>query len=145
MTTARREPGSEIDGRTGLEVLDRAECLRRLASEPIGRLGVCVDGQPVVLPVNYTLDVNDVVFRSAPGTKVHAAIGRPVAFEIDGADAFRHGGWSVLVVGTAEAVVDGRERARLETLPLTRYGPGAKDVWIRIRSTAITGRRIPRP
>src|SRR4051812_4999557 len=102
--TAHRGPGmntAHIDGHTGLEVLERHECYEHLAHEHLGRLGVCIGGQPLVLPVNYALDGVDIVFRSAAGTKVALATGRDVAFEIDGHDRYRHGGWSVLVVGTA--------------------------------------------
>jgi uncharacterized protein len=140
MTTSRT-----IDRRTGLEVLDRVECLLRLGTEHVGRLGVCVEGQPVVLPVNYVLDGDDVVFRSDRGTKVHGALGQRVAFEIDGHDSFSHAGWSVLVVGVAEQITDSADLARAGTLHVSPYGPGDKPVWIRIRSDAITGRRIPRP
>ena len=136
---------ARIDAHTGLEILDRHECYDRLAHEHLGRLAVCVGGQPIVLPVNYALDDGDIVFRSASGTKVAAAAGRDVAFEIDGHDALRHGGWSVLVVGTAERVADAAQSARLEHLPVTPYGPGDKPIWIRIHPSAVTGRRIPTP
>src|SRR5262249_43486860 len=136
---------ARIDAHTGLEVLLRDECYAHLAREHLGRLAVCVGGRPIVLPVNYALDGTDVVFRSAPGTKVAAATGRDVAFEIDGVDAFRHGGWSVLVVGTARRIDDDNECARLARLPVTPYGPGAKPIWVRIHPAAVTGRRIPTP
>lgn len=134
-----------IDAHTGLEVLDRHECYDHLAREHLGRLAVCIGGQPIVLPVNYSLDGADIVFRSAAGTKVAAATGRDVAFEIDGHDRYRHGGWSVLVVGTATRVDDDAERRRIEHLPVAPYGPGDKPIWIRIRPAAVTGRRIPTP
>jgi nitroimidazol reductase NimA-like FMN-containing flavoprotein (pyridoxamine 5'-phosphate oxidase superfamily) len=134
-----------IDARTGLEVLDRVECLLRLGNEHVGRLGVCVDGQPLVLPINYVLDGDDIIFRSDRGTKVHSALGHRVAFEIDGHDAFSHAGWSVLVIGIAGRITDPSELARVATLHVSPYGPGDKPVWVRIRSDAITGRRIPRP
>ncbi len=138
-------PDRTIDARTGLEVLDRVECLLRLGTDHVGRLGICVRGQPLVLPVNYVLDGDDIIFRSDHGTKVHGAIGRRVAFEIDGHDAFSHAGWSVLVVGVAEQITDPLDLARAETLHVAPYGPGAKPVWVRIRTDAVTGRRIPRP
>jgi nitroimidazol reductase NimA-like FMN-containing flavoprotein (pyridoxamine 5'-phosphate oxidase superfamily) len=120
----------------------RDECLRLLARERLGRIGVCVDQQPVLLPVNYAMDGNHIVFRTDPGTKLHAAIGRPVAFEIDGFDRLYHEGWSVLVVGTAEEVESAAELARLSRLPLGPWAPGPKAHWVRIRAGAITGRRL---
>jgi nitroimidazol reductase NimA-like FMN-containing flavoprotein (pyridoxamine 5'-phosphate oxidase superfamily) len=42
----------------------------------------------VVFPVNYVLDRHTVVFRTEPGTKLHAAArGSRVCFEVDRADA----------------------------------------------------------
>lgn len=132
---------SDIDARTGLEVLDRVECLHRLGTGHFGRLGVCVDGQPIVLPVNYALDGDDIVFRSAPGTKVTASIGRPVAFEIDGHEAFSHAGWSVLVVGTG-GEIDRSELYGRRGESLHPAAPGEREHIIRIRTDMVTGRRF---
>ena len=110
-----------------------------------GRLGVVVDGRPLVFPVNFTLDGEAVVFRSDEGTKVHAARNGPVAFECDGIDATYHTGWSVLLLGEVEEVRNPVEVARLERLPLGPWCPGPKPIWLRVRATSITGRRIPPP
>jgi Pyridoxamine 5'-phosphate oxidase len=59
-----------VDSRTGLEVLDRDECLRLLASQPVGRVAVVVDGSPMIFPVNYALDGESIVFRSDAGSKI---------------------------------------------------------------------------
>jgi nitroimidazol reductase NimA-like FMN-containing flavoprotein (pyridoxamine 5'-phosphate oxidase superfamily) len=134
-----------VEARTGLELLTRDECLRLLATSPIGRLAVAVGEQPLVFPVNHVLDGDQVVFRTAEGTKLHGALRGRVAFEVDCADTVYHGGWSVLVVGRAEDVVDPTERSRLDALPLRPWGPGPKDRWVRIHAEAITGRRLPRP
>jgi nitroimidazol reductase NimA-like FMN-containing flavoprotein (pyridoxamine 5'-phosphate oxidase superfamily) len=136
---------ASVEARTGLELLTRDDCLHLLASSPIGRLAVVVGGQPLIFPVNYALDGEHVVFRTAEGTKLHGALHGRVAFEVDAADTVYHGGWSVLVVGRAEDVADPVERARLDALPLRPWGPGAKDRWVRVHAEAITGRRLPRP
>lgn len=132
-----------IEARTGLEELDRDECLTLLAHAPLGRLGVVIGGRPLVFPVNFTLDGHVIVFRTAAGTKLHAARNGPVAFEVDGIDGAYHTGWSVIALGDAEQVTDPSEIARLERLPLTPWCEAAKPVWVRIRPTALTGRRIP--
>jgi uncharacterized protein len=129
---------------TMLVELDTDECLRLLACHHLGRLAVVIDGRPLVFPVNYALDGRAVVFRADPGTKLHAALGAPVAFEIDGSDNRYHEGWSVLMVGTAEEERDPCRRHDLEKLPLGPWCPGPKSHWIRIRPGAITGRRIER-
>jgi len=132
-----------IDRRTGLEELGRDDCLQLLARAPLGRLGVVVDGRPLVFPVNFTLDGTAVVLRTDKGTKLHAARNGPVAFECDGIDRMYHTGWSVVVLGDAEEVRDQHEIARLERLPLGPWCPGPKSTWLRIRAKTITGRRIP--
>lgn len=130
-----------LDPRTHLEVLPRDDCLQFLAHHHLGRLGVVADGQPIVLPVNYALDGESIVFRSDEGTKLHAALGQAVAFEIDGADNLAHAGWSVLVTGRATVVPD-RDHERLGRLPLGPWCPGPKATWVRIVPSSITGRRI---
>jgi hypothetical protein len=136
---------TEFDGRTGLEVLDRDECLSLLGQSSLGRLAVVIDDQPLIFPVNFTLDNNAVVFRNDPGTKVYGARNRRVAFECDGTDAVYHTGWSVLVTGEAAQVRDPADRDRLGRLPLGSWCPGPKAVWLRIEPKTLTGRRIPRP
>ena len=72
-----------IDNRSGFEVLDRRECLRLLAGEDVGRVGVVEAGSPLVLPVNFGMDGDIIVFRTGPGTKLSEARGHPACFEVD--------------------------------------------------------------
>lgn len=114
-----------IDDHTGLEYIPREECLRLLEGRHLGRAAVTVAGRPLVLPVNYAMDEGSIVFRTDPGTKFDAAVrGEFVAFEIDAADPEYHTGWSVLVTGVAEEILDPGERDWAEVLPLR---PWAKD------------------
>ena len=49
--------------------LTRPECLRLLAARPIGRLAVITaEGLPMIVPVNYVLDGETVLFRTDVGT-----------------------------------------------------------------------------
>jgi hypothetical protein len=134
-----------VDPRTGLEELDQAECLRLVRESSLGRLAVVVDGQPLVFPVNFTLDGSAVVLRTDEGTKLHAARHGLVSFECDRVDLTYHTGWSVIIMGHAEEVRDPSEVARLARLPLGPWCPVAKPVWLRVRPRTITGRRIPPP
>jgi nitroimidazol reductase NimA-like FMN-containing flavoprotein (pyridoxamine 5'-phosphate oxidase superfamily) len=130
-----------LDPRSRLEILGRDECLALLRSQHIGRLGVIFGGAPMVLPVNFAMDGERVVFLTSRGTKMHGALGHEVAFEIDDADPLYHSGWSVVVTGTATEVADA-DRARLSHLPLRSWGPGEKTTMIAIDPVSITGRRI---
>ncbi|MBV9595882.1 MAG: pyridoxamine 5'-phosphate oxidase family protein [Chloroflexi bacterium] len=86
---------------TELEEMSEVECLRKLALHQLGRIGFVVDGQPLVLPVNYAVSDRIITFRTAPGAKLTHAPGSRVAFEIVGYDAASGVGWSVLVQGVA--------------------------------------------
>lgn len=135
-----------LDDRTGLEYIPRDECLRLLATRNLGRVAVVVAGRPLVLPVNYVVDGGAVVFRTDAGTKLDVAVrGEFVAFEIDDADADYHTGWSVLLTGVAEEIIDLEELRRTRALPLRPWAPGAKAHFLRITPVTVSGRRIPPP
>lgn len=135
--------GMRLD-RNGLEILSREECLQLLASVPVGRVAVSVDALPVILPVNFGLLGEDVVFRTAPGSKLDAAVRNAVvAFEVDHYDPVYHTGWSVLVTGVAEEVTDPLVLAAARALPLEPWAlDGLADHVVRIRTGMISGRRI---
>jgi uncharacterized protein len=121
------------------------DCLRRLASVPVGRVGFYTDGEVVILPVNHAVDGQDVVFRTARGSKLSAAEGQAVvAFEADAYDPQTRSGWSVLVNGRAEVVYEDAEIERLSRLGLRPWGPAVdRPFWIRIRPAAVSGRQVP--
>lgn len=129
----------------GLETLSFAECLRLLGSVPVGRIGFVHDGDVNVLPVNHAIDGQDVVFHVANGSKLSAAEDQDsVAFEADDYDATTRTGWSVLVTGKADLVLDDEQITRLDALDLHPWATSAdRPYWIRIRPTSVTGRRIP--
>jgi nitroimidazol reductase NimA-like FMN-containing flavoprotein (pyridoxamine 5'-phosphate oxidase superfamily) len=127
---------------TRLDVLSRATCFDLLRAHHFGRIAVVVDGQPLVFPVNYAVSGTHVVFRTDPGTKLHAADGKRVAFEIDHAEPFTHEGWSVLVVGVAHEEHDLLRHRELEALPIPVWAGGPKSHWIAVDIHAISGRRV---
>ncbi|WP_170026466.1 pyridoxamine 5'-phosphate oxidase family protein [Actinomadura oligospora] len=127
------------------DVLDRTACLRLLETVAVGRVAWAGDGgRTVVLPVNFVLDGDTVVFRSSPGDKLEAArAGRELAFEADDAEPALRTGWSVLVHGPAQVVDDPAEADRLARRCPTAWFdlPGAS--FVRIVPREITGRRLP--
>lgn len=124
----------------GLEIMPSDACLRLLASVPVGRVSFYADGEVVVLPVNHVVEGQDVVFRTARGSKLSAVERRnPIAFEADGYDPQTQSGWSVLVNGHAELVRNDAEIQRLSSLGLDPTE--ARPFWIRIRPHSVTGRR----
>ena len=136
-------PSYPVD-HAGLETLPFDECLRLLASVPLGRIGFRADGEVVILPVNHAVDGQDIVFRTARGSKLAAAGDRDqVAFEADDDERTRSG-WSVLVNGRAEPVLQDAQIRRLERLDLHPWATAVqRPFWVLIRPTSVTGRRIP--
>ena len=137
-------PGLPID-HAGLETLPFDACLDLLGSVPLGRVGFYADGEVAMLPVNHVMDGQDIVFRSAPGSKLTAAEEQNlVTFEADQYDAQTRTGWSVLVTGQATVVYDEAETERLGRLGLEPWITAVEHpFWIRIRPTSVTGRRTP--
>jgi uncharacterized protein len=105
-----------------VEVLDRATCVELLRKVAIGRVAwATVSGDAVVVPVNFVVVDNSVVFRTAEGHKLDAVLeGRRICFEADDVEPALQAGWSVLVQGHPEVVSDPDELRRLELLPLSR-------------------------
>jgi nitroimidazol reductase NimA-like FMN-containing flavoprotein (pyridoxamine 5'-phosphate oxidase superfamily) len=132
-----------IDGRTGIEVIEREECLELMRSDSLGRVAVVESGHPVIFPVNYAVHGESVAFRTAEGTKFDATMkGGPVSFEIDQTDRHTRTGWSVIVTGWARVVTDPRIVAELEGLGLEPWSEHRKDNWVVIHPERITGRRV---
>ncbi|MEZ5230613.1 MAG: pyridoxamine 5'-phosphate oxidase family protein [Acidimicrobiales bacterium] len=77
-------------------------------------------------------------------TKLAAALlGTAVAFEVDGLDADRHTGWSIVVHGRAEEVSGVEELLEAEDLGIKTWANRDKSRFVRIHPTEVTGRRIP--
>jgi nitroimidazol reductase NimA-like FMN-containing flavoprotein (pyridoxamine 5'-phosphate oxidase superfamily) len=132
-----------IDGRTGIEVIERAECLDLLRSTGIGRIAVVEAGHPVIFPVNYAMDDEVIVFRTAEGTKLDATVrGGPASFEIDDTDRHTRTGWSVVVTGWARVVTSPAVIERLEGLDVRSWSEHRKDHWVAVHPERISGRRI---
>ena len=133
-----------IDARTGLERLDREECLRLLGADEVGRLAIVDFGTPTIFPVNYVMDGDTPVFRTDPGTKLDDGPRSRACFEIDSFDRETRTGWSVIVFGRLEEVTrfDDRTHSRVRALPIEPWAGGEKRHWMRVLPDRITGRRI---
>jgi uncharacterized protein len=80
----------------------------------VGRIGYTTDDGPRVLPVNYVMEGDSVVFRTVPDGEVcRHALETTCAFEIDEIDEFYQSGWSVLAVGGLQLLTED-EFARLQ-------------------------------
>ena len=133
------------DVETGFENLTHEECLRLLTTQRVGRIGVTVAALPVILPVNFRLLGESIVFRTIPGTKLDAATNKAVvAFEVDGHEPDGRSGWSVLVIGHAARLL-GADVARAEALDLEAWPlDGRASHFVSIGAFQISGRRFNR-
>ncbi|GGV95029.1 DNA-binding protein [Streptomyces gelaticus] len=127
-----------------LRDLGPEECRVLLSTHGVGRVAVSApDGRPAVVPVNYDVVDEAIVFRTAPGSVTAAAAGKEVAFEVDHVDDALSQGWSVLAVGPASTVTDpDAVRELVRHAHTTPWAGGERAMWVSIRPTSLTGRRI---
>jgi nitroimidazol reductase NimA-like FMN-containing flavoprotein (pyridoxamine 5'-phosphate oxidase superfamily) len=129
-----------------LEEVDREACLALLRTQSVGRLAVADHGYypPHIVPVNFELDGDAVVFRSDDGLKFRLSVlaEHSVSFEVDWIDPAGRLAWSVVVQGRAQLLT----AEEIEQLPYGRWlqpwAPGERTSWVRIVPYAITGRRL---
>lgn len=128
----------------GFRELERRECLRLMATVPVGRIVYTRRALPAVLPVNFGLDGDGAVLlrTSATSELVRAVDGAVVAFETDDVDADRHSGWSVVVTGPATVVTDPAEHERLARTGPDSWVPARLEVFVRIEPELVTGREL---
>lgn len=123
--------------------LSEEACWNLLARHELGRLAVCMDGKPDIFPVNYVVDGRQVLFRTAPGSKLTWLSENPdVAFEVDAHD--EEHATSVVLKGVAKRLELQVDIDAADALPLNPWIPTLKYRWVGISPTSITGRDFPR-
>ena len=134
-----------MDADVELATLSSAQCVRLMAGSTVGRLGLIVDGYPLIVPVNFALDRDVVCVRTHSGSLVARADHANVSFEIDELHPADRTGWSVLVRGLAELVTPAHDADladRTRSSGASPWAPGEKNSWLRIIPHGISGRRI---
>jgi nitroimidazol reductase NimA-like FMN-containing flavoprotein (pyridoxamine 5'-phosphate oxidase superfamily) len=143
MTTGNGPAPSATPAAGRLRTLGPAECFDLLGPDGIGRIGFASAAGIVMLPVNFAVTGKTIVFRTAADTLLALYANGLVSFEADCFDEVTRGGWSVLVLGHAHRVTAEREVRQLEDrTDLQPWAGGARDVYVRITPTQITGRRV---
>jgi uncharacterized protein len=128
---------------SALGELSRNECLRLMASVPVGRIIYTRQALPAVELVNFAFDRGDIIIRTDHSGKLAAATrGAVVAFEADRLDPAGQAGWSVTVIGQSHEVTDAGEISRLEQIGLRSWVPGEHEHFIRISPAILNGRRL---
>jgi nitroimidazol reductase NimA-like FMN-containing flavoprotein (pyridoxamine 5'-phosphate oxidase superfamily) len=137
-----------LDQMSGVEIIERDECLALLRSASVGRLGFILGDAPEILPVNYGLDGEAVVFVTNAGSKLWGTARSPVVFEVDHVDEEAKSGWSVIVRGVAQEVLPTDSPAllaRIRGVQPTPWAGGDRTHVIRISAHQVTGRRVGAP
>lgn len=112
-----------------------------LHTSSFGHLGLSVEDRPKIFPINYAIDAETLVFRTAAGTKLNDLVeNRFVAFEVDSEGIA--GTWSVVLEGTASVVKDADEVATVGLLAFPPWIPTVPYVYVRIAPTTIRGRQF---
>jgi nitroimidazol reductase NimA-like FMN-containing flavoprotein (pyridoxamine 5'-phosphate oxidase superfamily) len=119
-------------------VMTPDECWDMLRANEFGRLAFHLLGEVHLTPVNYAVDHDTLLFRTAEGSKLLGVEMNPdVAFEIDEFD--EHRARSVIIRGTARHLPEDEEH-RAENVPLRPWVPTLKYDVVEIRPTEISGR-----
>jgi nitroimidazol reductase NimA-like FMN-containing flavoprotein (pyridoxamine 5'-phosphate oxidase superfamily) len=143
--TRKDDDMTSVDAGSHLEIIFREECLRLLRGQEVGRLGFVSGGSPQILPVNYAMDGEAIVFATNPGGKLWGATHSPVVFEVDETDRSNKSGWSVIAHGLAMEVTEYDAAdliQRVTSLPIKPWAAGERPHLVRIIPTSLTGRRV---
>lgn len=125
-----------------IDELSVEECFDLLQMRAVGRLAYIDEGKPRILPLNFDVHQGSVVFRIGYGELLDTIHNNEVEFEVDDVDPESNQGWSVIVHGVAEEIWRPEELELARELALRPWAPGDRDHYVRILSSAITGRRI---
>ncbi len=120
--------------------LTRAECWHFLREHEFGRLAFHLAGEVHITPINYAVDGETLLFRTAQGNKLLGIVmSDDVAFEIDDHSGDR--AWSVVVRGRARRL-EGEEVYRAEHVGVRPWVGQDKHEVVEITPSEITGRRF---
>jgi nitroimidazol reductase NimA-like FMN-containing flavoprotein (pyridoxamine 5'-phosphate oxidase superfamily) len=124
--------------------LTESECLELVRAGLVGRIAVCTPNGPHIIPVNYSVVDDAVVVRTTPYSLLGSnAKGSVMALEVDQFDYDLERGWSVVVRGRCEVVVDPDELEHIRgTWNPTTWAKGGRTLYLRMRWSEMTGRRL---
>ncbi len=126
-----------------VSTLSESECRERLRTQELGRLVTHVGDVLDIFPVNYVLDGDDIVFRTAEGSKLfELTVNDEVLFEVD--DHTQADAWSVVVRGHARRLATSDEVQAADALALKPWIPTLKYNYVRVTPTSLTGRAFAR-
>jgi nitroimidazol reductase NimA-like FMN-containing flavoprotein (pyridoxamine 5'-phosphate oxidase superfamily) len=127
--------------------LSDEQCWERLRGQELGRLVTHVGDVLDIFPVNYVVDGESLLFRTAQGSKLfELTVNDEVLFEVD--DHTDTDAWSVILRGRAHPLDSSAEVERADGLGLRPWIPTLKYTYVRVEPTSLSGRafeRAPEP
>lgn len=121
-----------------LRPLPAARAMSLLASCSFGRLVLSERALPAIRLVDHVVAGDVLIIRTSLEAPIRPEAGIVVAYQADDIDRQTRAGWSVVVVGLAELIVDADEILRHEQV-LASWSSGDIDQLVRIRPHLITG------
>lgn len=116
------------------------ECWDLLRATTFGRVGYQLRGRTRIAPINYVVDGQRIVFRTAEGSKFYALLVEDNAvLEIDEYD--EDSAWSVIAHGSVREITDDADVASA-TANLRPWVPTKKDHVFAIDVDKVRGRRF---
>ncbi len=128
---------------SALVVMEEGECLHLLGQAHLGRLGFTHRTLPVILPVNYVIDGDRVVFTTDSSSILAAAINSDVVcLEVDDHDSLSHTGWSVLITGHLNELSQADADDLTSRVPLPSWRPMPLPHVVGLDMEMVSGRRL---
>jgi uncharacterized protein len=135
MSTEESGPLARVDQ------LSKDECLQLLGKKQVGRVAYNDTDGPVVMPVNFAVQDDMVLFRVAPYSQLADRLrDGPASFQVDEVDEEARTGWSVLVRGHA-ARVHSWELPEPDSRPYP-WAEGGRNLHVRLSPHHISGVRL---
>ena len=128
--------------------LETDECRRLLGDGGVGRVAFQSGSGQHIVPVNFQLDRNSIVFRTTPYSELgRLAPGSEAAFEVDQVDVESKSGWSVVAKGRVDVIPDNFETAAIRFFGKdpTPWAEGVRRLYLRLTWRELTGRRLVAP
>lgn len=117
-------------------------CWERLRAEEFGRMAFHLADEVHIIPINYAIDGQRIVFRTAEGSKLLGVVmNDDVAFEIDRIDQDDENAWSVIARGRA-SILEGEDARNADNLRLRPWVSTEKFNVVAITVDEISGREF---
>jgi uncharacterized protein len=129
---------------TARVALSTSECRELLESGVVGRVAMATPIGPRIVPLNYWVHGDAIVFRTAPYSQLSSyGWDTDLAFEVDDYDLETQAAWSVVAIGRAHVIEDPHRVQRIrrehELLP---WAPGSRNLFVELIWRELTGVRL---